>query len=254
MIDAHCHLQDERLRNGIEEVVARAQSAGVRRIVCCGTKEKDWPEVLALKQKYPDYIVPSFGFHPWYLKERSREWVMVLEGFLKDTPSAVGEIGLDYSVDGLDENEQGGAFELQLEMARNYERPVSIHCRRAWEPLLKIIAKEGPLAQGGIVHSYSGPAELIPQFCKLGLSISFSGAVTNSGNKKGRKAFLNVPLEHLLLETDSPDIPPVGVDGLNEPSHLALILKSVASLINRPVEEVDRITSENADRIFGALR
>ncbi|MDD5255391.1 MAG: TatD family hydrolase, partial [Candidatus Omnitrophica bacterium] len=227
LVDAHCHLQDERIGAGIDALIARAREAGVSWVVCCGTEERDWQDVLGLKEKYPGFIVPSFGLHPWSLKERSKDWEEELERFLGMTPSGVGEIGLDHAVD-IDHAEQEEVFLRQLMLAIKLQRPVSIHCRRAWDSLLAVLEKTGPLESGGIVHSYSGAPEAISLLGKLGLSVSFSCSITRSGNKKGRRALLAAPMENLLIETDSPDIMPVGVKGLNEPANLILVLQTAA--------------------------
>jgi len=252
-IDAHSHLQDERLKEHLDGVIAKAHEAGITKIVCCGTEEADWPEVKRITEKYSDLIIPSFGLHPWYIPKRSGEWLKNLENVLTQISSGVGEIGLDFALKDFDEEEQKKIFTEQLTLANKLERPVTIHCRQAWEALVDVLEEMGPLKYGGLVHSYSGASELIPRLRKFGLSFSFSGSITRSGNKKGRHALLAVPPENLLVETDSPDLSPVGIEGTNEPANLMMVVKTVAVLLGKSEEEIMQITSQNAMRIFGIL-
>jgi TatD DNase family protein len=254
LFDAHAHLQDERLIGDADGHIRRARAAGVQRAVCCGSSEEDWPAVLELALKYPDFVVASFGLHPWYINGRSPRWLTDLEGFLKKIPSGVGEVGLDFAISDFDPKAQREVFEAQLELARSLGRPVSVHCRKGWEVLFEVMGRTGPLRQGGVLHSYAGGLDRVEEACRHGFSISFSGSITRSNNKKGRKALAAVPGERLLVETDAPDIPPVGVEGITEPCHLALVVRSMAEVLGQAESEVARATFANAQRIFGALK
>lgn len=254
LFDAHCHLQDERLEGQLEKIMTRARNAGVGKMVCCGTEECDWPSVVQVKEKYSDSIIPSFGLHPWHIKERSEKWFSKLEEFVSEIPSAIGEVGLDFALTDFSGEEQKEIFCSQLDLAEKYKRPVSVHCRKAFDSLIEIMEKRGGLKYGGIIHSYSGGANRISKLCDLGFSLSFSGSVTWSGNKRAKNSLLNTPSENLLLETDSPDILPAGIIGLNEPSNLILVAKEAASLFNLNEETVAQITSQNAEKIFDGLK
>ena len=251
LIDSHCHLQDERFDGIRDAVIERARAAGIIKMVCCGTSGQDWLKVKALAEEYP-VIIPSFGLHPWYVKERSRDWLSNLERFLREFPSGVGEIGLDHVVakEATERQEQREVFVAQLELAQTLKRPVSIHCRRAWEALPEVLEQVGALLAGGIVHSYSGGPEMLTLLQKYGLAISFSGSITRTNNVRGRRAVQGVPLEMLLVETDSPDILPEGTQGLNEPANLLRVIKAVSDIRGISEAEVARITTENARRIF----
>jgi len=252
-VDAHCHLQDERIRSDAGSLMARAKAKGVCRLVCCGSAEDDWEAVAALKAQYSCEIIPSFGLHPWYIKDRSPRWLENLEGFLKRMPSGVGEIGLDHGLKDFDEQDQREVFLAQLALARTYRRPVSIHCRRAWDVLLNVLKDFGPLGAGGVIHSYSGSAEMVPSLQVYGLYFSFSCSITRSGNTRGRRALQVVPRDRLLIETDSPDIPPAGLTGLNEPSHLLLAAQTVSEVLGAALEDVAAMTTANATALFGSL-
>jgi TatD DNase family protein len=186
-----------------------------------------------------------------YIGRKTAGWLDTLKSFLMSVPSAIGEIGLDHAVEPRNDKDQEEIFVAQLHLARKLERPVTIHCRKAWGRLLEILRFDGGLRCGGIVHSYSGAPEMIRPLEELGLSISFSGAITRDENKRGRRAITFVMKERLLLETDSPDLTPVGATSpCNEPANLPLVLREAALLLGKPAGEVAEMTFKNAERLF----
>ena len=239
LFDSHCHLQDERLAGRLDAVIERACRAGVRRIVCCGSSESDWHRVAELADRY-DFIRPAFGLHPWYIAGRSKDWLADLERFLTERPSMTGEIGLDHAIDERNDEEQEAVFAVQMELAARLDRPVTIHCRRAWDRL-PVLLKEMKTRPRFMIHSYSGGAELMGPLAELGAFFSFSGSITLNGNRKGIRAAAACPADRLLLETDAPDIPPLLPDGrraeMSEPASLTLVLKVAAAA--RGVSDVD---------------
>ena len=250
LFDAHCHLQDKRYADCLPLVMDRACAAGVSRMSCCGCEEQDWETVRKIALAYK-IVLPSFGLYPLNVPGRSGRWLEKLKSFLLSIPSGVGEIGLDNSVEGSNNDEQEEVFVAQLRLARELQRPVSIHCRKAWGRLLEILKQEGGLKHGGIVHTYSGSPELVRPLEDFGMSISFSGAITRAGNKRGCKSLQAASRERLLLETDSPDIMPVGAQGTcNEPANLTLVARAAAALLGEPVETVAKLTCNNANRLF----
>jgi len=252
--DAHCHLQDPRARADLYGALLRAQSAGVTAMSCCGSCESDWLEVKRLAQSNAA-VLPSFGLHPWYVGERTEEWADVLAALLKETPGAgVGEIGLDHSLDASAFGDQESVFSRQLAIAAEYGRPVTIHCRRAFGRLIELIRLSGGVLQGGIVHSFSGPAELVKTLEGFGLSISFSGSITFPGSKRARAAVTAVSPGRLCLETDSPDIVPHGCAApVNEPANITAVARAAAELLGVSVREVAELTFSNASRVFGRM-
>jgi TatD DNase family protein len=251
LFDSHCHLQDERIIAKAEAIIGRARSAGVTRMLCCGTQEADWEAVRALAANYPE-IIPGFGLHPWFIGARSGDWLSKLETLLTSTPSAaVAEIGLDHALDEKNYEEQGSVFIAQVKLARKLKRPLSIHCRKAWGDLVRIVKQQCGLPDGGVIHSYSGPPDLIPELESLNASFSFSGSITYDRNLRGRASAAAVSEGRLLLETDSPDIPPLGVEqGANEPAKLVAIARTLAGIRGKNVEEIGEIAYNNAARIF----
>lgn len=249
-IDTHCHLQDKRTIARVDEILRRASDAGVNVLVCCGCREDDWDDVITLARKY-DCIIPALGLHPWWAGERSPSWKKRLEGYLEQFPEmAVGEIGLDHAVDGYDEDDQIALFTEQMNIALAYDRPVSIHCRKAWGSIAAFFRQYPDTGKRAVIHSYSGSVELIDELRKYGIMFSFSGSVTFPNNRRGRKAAAAVPEELLLLETDSPDIRPYGSTGDNEPANLKTVAETVAQLRGLSVARLAMVTTSNASTRF----
>ena len=156
LYDAHNHLQDKRLHLD-DEMWAALHSENIQRAVVNGSCEEDWPEVLALAKAHSDIVLPSFGYHPWYVRERTPGWKDTLTGYLDQCPAAIGEIGLDCWVKDHDIEQQEEVFSSQLAIASERNLPVSIHCLQAWGRMLELL-QAGPRPQCGfLLHSYGGP-------------------------------------------------------------------------------------------------
>jgi len=254
LFDSHCHLQDERLKPDFDQVLCRAKDVGVVEMACCGSSEADWLHTLEISRRIPG-CVPAFGIHPWYAASRSAGWKKELVDLLNAVPSAgVGEIGLDHAIKARNDDDQMSLFIEQLDIARRLHRPVSMHCRRAWEALMSALNTGPELAAGFVVHSYSGSAELVEQLSRAGAYFSFSGTITRSGNTRGHRSVQAAPIDRLLIETDAPDLMPV-IDGVsatgpNEPANLMFVLNAVAELRNMTPDEIAEITRRNARRLF----
>lgn len=219
-------------------------------MLCCATSEQDWDRVVEISQKY-DSVIPAFGIHPWFVGSRSEKWLDKLECVLKSFPEAgVGEIGLDYSLRKGNEKEQLSVFADQLRLAARLDRPVSIHCLRAWGDLTELLQQEKGVSQGGAIHSYSGAPQLVSRIQKFGLFISFSGSLTFEGNRKARASLVQVNPERLLIETDSPDLLPRGYTGNNEPANVISIVKEISSVLDCSDEMVSEITFNNGMKLF----
>ncbi|MGH7970907.1 MAG: TatD family hydrolase [Limisphaerales bacterium] len=262
LYDAHNHLQDARLDGTREEIMAVTARENIRKMVVNGSCESDWPAVLALSGKYPQ-VLPSFGYHPWYVGERSGKWAENLESFLDQVPSAIGEIGLDRWIKDFDAPAQEEAFSLQMRIAAQRNLPVSIHCLKAWGRLLELL-EEGPLPRCGfLLHSFGGPREMIPALAKLGAYFSLPGYFAHERKVRQRDAFHDVPRERLLIETDAPDqlLPPEreryrlskGAKALNHPGNLAAVYGFAAELRGEAVEDLARQVAANFQKLFGAV-
>ncbi|EEC77841.1 hypothetical protein OsI_17072 [Oryza sativa Indica Group] len=284
LFDAHCHLQDPRLLSVAPSLIRAATAAGVARFAVNGTSEKDWHLVKQMAEEYPS-VVPCFGLHPWWVPERSPDWMDSLRRFFAETPeAAVGEIGLDKGSHGktIDFGEQVEVFQQQLELAKELNKPVSVHCVRAFGDLLEILKRTGPFPAGVLLHSYLGSAEMVSSLEILGCYFSLSGFLTGMKSTKAKKMLKSMPLDRILLETDAPDALPklddisllaVPVDSssadngeskkdsnsrasttsnesLNHPSNIHIVMKYVASLLEISEIELAEVTYKNATKLF----
>ena len=264
LYDAHNHLQDERLAPGREAILETVQKEGVVRMVVNGSCEEDWPAVLALAQSCPR-VIPSFGYHPWYVKERTPDWREVLIRFLGQVPSAVGEIGLDRWIKDYDLEQQEEVFIWQLRLAAERNLPVSIHCLQAWGRLLELLRVEPRPRCGFVLHSFGGPQEMIAPLAELGAYFSLPGYFAHERKAPQREAFRHVPAERLLIETDAPDqlLPEervryplrdaVSGKTLNHPGNLSAVYAFASELLEVPVEALAERVEGNFLRLFGRL-
>lgn len=247
LFDSHCHLQDKRIVSDIEPILERAKAAGVEFFVCCGCSEQDWDDVINLCEKYK-CLIPAFGVHPWYTGGRSENWIHRLESVLKEYPqAAIGEIGLDHLIENRNDQDQINVFNEQLILAEKLDRPVSIHCRKAWGDLFNTLIKR---KLQGVIHSYSGSAQLVSQLQRSGFYLSYSGSVTYKNNHKITESLKKMDHSRLLIESDSPDIKPSGVEGYNEPANLILTVNKIAEILNLDRNYISELTYQNGIRLF----
>lgn len=252
MFDSHIHLQDERIFPDIDRLLGDAVISGITGWLCCGSAQSDWQCVKEIAIKYHG-IIPAYGVHPWYVKEATSDWAQVLGRFLDFGSAAIGEIGLDHAITSRDDGLQEMFFRAQFEMAVERGIPVSVHCRKAWDEMVCILKEFRMKKTKVILHSYSGPAELVPTLVDLNCWFSFSGSITRSNNKRGHKAFLAVPEERLLVETDAPDLAPVidhGVAEPNVPANLVYVLDKMAELRGVTKEIIAQMTWDNAREVL----
>jgi TatD DNase family protein len=260
--DAHNHLQDPRLSDQLDVILSACEREGISRMVVNGTREADWPRVLELSRKYP-VVLPSFGCHPWYLSERTAGWRENLVRHLDAIPSALGEIGLDRWMKNPDIEMQEEMFRWQLRIATERNLPVTIHCLKAWGRIDQILREEPLPEKGFLLHSYSGSAEMVDGFVKLGGYFSISGYFAHERKVKQREVLKQVPPDRLLIETDAPDMSPPESRGghplidpatarpLNHPANLRAVYEFAAELFERPVEQLAEQVGKNFRRLFG---
>ncbi len=255
-IDSHCHLHDSRIIPDLSVIIDRAVNAGVKTMVTCATMEENFELTRNLAMDHPS-VAPCFGIHPWFIDSVSAEWEKKLENYLMAIPSGVGEIGLDFVDKEADQARQIKVFEYQFALAREMGRPVNIHIRKAWDTLIHILKRVGKLETPGLIHSYSGSADMVPVFEKYGLYISFSGSVTHPGAKKGIQALKRVSPDRFVIETDSPDILPffsgIKLTGRNEPANLAGIAEIAARRSDADPDEFICRAHTNSLRLFESI-
>jgi TatD DNase family protein len=261
MFDSHCHLDAEEYDLDRDAVLARAKAGGVRGIMVPGYEPKEWARLAALGASEP-MVCCAVGLHPWYVHELAEA---ERQAALDELPQrarglaarAIGECGLDGSKakrGGADLETQRRVLEAQLELARQLELPVILHCVAAHALMLEVLARQGSLPAGGVLHSYSGSRELIRDYLPFGLYFSFAGIVTRRNARRPREALAAVPLERLLVESDGPDQAAQDVaPGRSEPAHVALVLAAAAEIRDQSHELLARATEDNARRLFGLL-
>ncbi len=263
-LDAHLHLQDERLRPREGEIVAELRRLGIRRWVVNGTREADWPEVARLARDYPE-VLPAYGLHPWFIRDRSDQWEETLAALLADPEAgavAVGEIGLDKWMRDHHIEEQERVFRRQLRLAAGAGLPPVIHCLQAWGRLRDVLREE-PLPDAGfLLHSFAGPIELLDDFLELGARFSFSGYFLHERKAEVVETFRQIPRDRILVETDAPDmvLPEALVthrledeEGktINHPANLVSVYEGLARALDRNPAELVREVEGNFGRLFG---
>ena len=257
--DAHNHLQA--LRFGGRQAELLAECPDVARMVVNGCCEEDWPAVSALAEAHRQ-VLPSFGYHPWCIHERSDHWEAELNRMLDAHPAAVGEIGLDRWKEGLNYEGQEDVFVTQLRIAAERNLPASIHCLKAWGRILELL-QEGPIPERGfLLHSYGGPTEMVQAFAQLGAYFSFPGYFLRAAKGRHREAFKSVPADRLLIETDAPDqwlpdalnaypLTDSAGEPMNHPANLPVVYQGVAKILEMPLVALAEQVEDNFERLFG---
>jgi TatD DNase family protein len=254
VIDSHCHLDKPEFDADRGAVLARARAAGVTEVVVPAIGPDSWEALAAWARATPG-VHFGLGVHPQLLPELDPVGdgarLETLEAALaRGGAVAVGECGLDApSAAGAPMERQIEVLRGHLRLARQLGLPVVLHCLRAHDPLLALLAEE-PLPAGGVLHSFSGSAEQVREYLRFGLHFSFAGPVTYETARKPLAAVRAVPEDRLLLETDAPDQTPRPHRGRNEPALVAEIAAAVARALGTTVDEVDARTTANARALF----
>lgn len=262
LFDAHNHLQDPRLDAWRPDWQTDYAAAGVAGAVVNGTREEDWLKVKELCSGQP-VLRPAYGLHPWHVASRSQNWAGRLEDLLQADPAAsLGEMGLDRWINNPDVAAQVECFRTQRALARKLQRPQTIHCLRAFGLLDEELRRESQAAPPFLLHSYSGPAEMVPGFVKLGAYFSLSPYFGHARKSAQLAVFQQIPKERLLVETDAPDMRPpddenphplsLGAEQLNHPANIQYGYRLLARTLQMPLEEVMELAAQNFMRLFGA--
>ncbi len=249
-IDTHCHLDAAEFDVDRDGVYARAVELGVGIQVVPAVSRDNFAAVAATCARYPGCL-PAWGLHPMTIHVHRPEHLADLRAQIEtQRPVAVGEIGLDLFVKDLDPATQEYFLVEQLKIARDHDLPVLLHCRKANDELLKQLRRIG--VRGGIAHAFNGSPQQAAEFIKLGFKLGFGGAFTWPRANNLRRLAVDLPLESIVLETDSPDIPPVWIGrGRNAPGELPRIAQTLAELRGLTLDQVAQATTRNARELFG---
>ncbi len=261
LIDSHSHIDFSEFDNDRDAALARARNAGLSNIIVSATTAERWSLIKKLCEKQGDeqpQCHPAYGLHPMFMSKHKNQHIDDLKLWIEnEKPIAIGEIGLDYFIDeanikGNNHNRQSqlDLFIAQLELANDFGLPVIIHARKSLDIVLKHLRQYPNLT--GSIHSFSGSEQQAKQLIDLGFYLGFGGPITYTRATRLRKLIETLPLESLLLETDSPDQPDsLHFNQRNEPAYLLNVARVVAELRGISIEEVAQITTVNAQRLFG---
>lgn len=251
-IDTHAHLTKEEYGNDLEAVISRALEAKVNKIVNASFDFQSALEGIKLSEKYP-FIYPSIGIHPHHADTVNNDLIESIKKTLTNNKKVIafGEIGLDYYRNPIDKTIQQEAFKTLLSLAQDFNLPVIFHSREATEDMIKVIrvANRGKLK--GVFHCFSHDEKLWEFAKEQNFFISFTGTITFKKADKTREFLKKVPLESVMIETDCPYLAPEPFRGKrNEPSYVRYIAERMAQIRGITIEEVAKVTTENAERFF----
>ncbi len=244
-IDTHCHLDAAEFGTTQGELGAAAAHAGVERLVLPAVERANFGAVRALGTQYPSCL-PAYGIHPMYVDHATPEDLTAMREYLAlPNTVALGEIGLDFFVDGYCQQKQEHFFIEQLRLAREFDLPVLLHIRRAQDVVLKHLRQTR--VRGGIAHAFNGSRQQAEEFIKLGFKLGFGGAMTYDRASRLRALAATLPLESIVLETDAPDIPPnfLARGEPNKPEYLPRIAQTLAELRGLTLEQIAEVTTTN---------
>ena len=250
LIDSHCHLDFPDLANNIDEILENMKNNEVTHALCVSVNLEDFPELLLLAESYQN-LYASVGVHPDYedlTEPKSEELVSLAKN---PKVIAIGETGLDYSRIKGDLEWQRNRFREHIRAARKCNKPLIIHTREAAADTLSIMAEEGADQIGGVMHCFTESWEVAQKAMEMNFYISFSGIVTFKNAANLKETAKKIPLERMLIETDSPYLAPVPFRGkTNQPAYVRHVAEEIASLRNISLNEVAESTTKNFFSLF----
>lgn len=252
IVDTHCHLYGNSFLSDIDAVIARAEAEGVQQFYLPAIDSETHQAMIDLEARFPGKCIAMMGLHPCSVREDYKKELATVEEWLgKRQFAAVGEIGLDYYWDRSWDPQQAEAFHRQIELALQYKLPIVIHSRESMEECIAIVREHQKGALGGIFHCFTGTADQARRIIDAGLYLGIGGVLTYKKSPLP-EALAEIPLEAMVLETDAPYLPPVPFRGKrNESSYLKYIIEKLAEVKGVTKEEVAKITTANAQKIFG---
>lgn len=249
LIDTHAHLEDKKFSNNRHQVILRAKQESILTIINIGSDLTTSKLSIELAKEY-DFIYATVGIHPHdATKFNDNVYSSFLELAQKEKVVGIGEIGLDYYRNLSPQPIQQQVFRQFIRLAKTTNLPIIVHDRQAHSDILKILKEEDAGKVSGVLHSFSGDVDMLKEVINLGFYISISGVVTYSDSLA--KIVKLIPLERLLIETDSPYLTPVPYRGKrNEPAYLKYTAEKISQILGITIEEIANITTSNAYRLF----
>lgn len=252
LIDTHAHIYLNDFADDLQAILDRAKKTGIKKILMPAIDSATHPAMLELERESPGFCISMMGLHPCSVNEIFLEELAKVEQYLTERRFvAIGEIGLDFYWDVSFKEQQYLAFRRQIELAIDYSLPIVIHSRNSIDECIQIVReyKHSPLK--GVFHCFSGSTEQAIQIIELGFYLGIGGVLTfkNAGLDT---AIMNIPVDHILLETDAPYLAPVPFRGKrNECSYISYTAQKLADLKETTVENIAKVTTGNAQKLFG---
>ncbi|MDX1347606.1 MAG: TatD family hydrolase [Thiomicrorhabdus chilensis] len=255
IVDSHCHLNilPEDKVGSVEEVIERASELGVKRILCVAINPQQWPEVLKLAEQF-DEVYAAIGVHPCEDPDVVVSDEALIEAASHPKVIAIGEVGLDYfhfDAEAESMEWQHERFRQHIRIAKQLDKPLIIHTRNSTPDCLSILEQEGADEIGGIMHCFVEDMATAQRAMQIGFYISFSGIVTFKNAVELKEVATQIPLERLLVETDSPYLAPVPYRGkTNQPGYTRYVVEEIGKLKGLTFDEVAQATTDNFKRLF----
>lgn len=250
-IDTHVHLNADQYEEDLQEVIDRALAANLEKMIVIGFDQKTIERAIQLANDY-DFIYAVIGWHPVDAIDCTEEYLLWIEELAKHPKVVgIGETGLDYHWDKSPKDVQQYWFRKQIHLAQKLNLPIIIHNRDATADVVRILKEENAASVGGIMHCFGGSVETARECINMNFMISLGGPVTFKNARQPKEVATEIPLEHLLIETDAPYLAPHPYRGKrNEPAYVTLVAEEIARLKEISIEEVAQKTTENAKRFF----
>lgn len=247
LIDTHCHLNDEVYKNNIDEVISRAKIRGITKIIVIGYNKVSSLEAVRIANMY-DNIYASIGIHPSDVQKEDNDLSWIYELAKDKKVVAIGEIGLDYYWDKSYNDLQIEWFKKQIEIAKDLDLPIVVHCRDASQDCFNIVKEYG--SGKGVIHCYSGSFEMAKEYIKLGYYLGIGGVVTFKNSHLG-ETIERIGISYIVSETDAPYLAPVPYRGkTNEPAYIYEIVQKISEVVGLNFEEVEKRLEENTYKLF----
>jgi len=249
IIDTHCHIDLPVFDHDRDQILKTCQLAGIKQIIVPAIESASWDTLLTISNAH-ECLFPTLGLHPVFIEQHNESDLEKLDKLTaQKLPLAIGEIGLDFYITDTDKNKQKHIFEQQLLIAKKYQLPVVLHVRKAHDDVLSHLKNK--TLTGGTCHAFNGSYEQAKRYIDLGFKLGFGGTLTFPNARKIHQLAKQIPLEHIVLETDAPDMSGYAHQGQrNQPDFIGDALIALSEIKQMPPEQVAEQTSLNARQIF----